>query len=226
MRRPLVLGLALVVSGCAGLDSSTPGVAPAPGRRGDGHREARAAPRVARDTDPVAAWETVQTRVRRGEAAGVLADAQRLAAAAEAAGDAGSAPTAHTAAAYAALRLSRLDTVLHEAGAAVAAGDEARDLPFTGTFVARARRFAGLALAQLGRPGDAERELLAALAAAQVARLGQPHIGTVSSINGSLALLAARRGDHDAAVRYPQDAVRMTETGIPGGPPARHPQSP
>src|SRR3989442_4740728 len=97
MRRPLVLGLALVVSGCAGLDSSTPGVAPAPGRRGDGHREARAAPRVARDTDPVAAWETVQTRVRRGEAAGVLADAQRLAAAAEAGRAAATGPAPHTA---------------------------------------------------------------------------------------------------------------------------------
>src|SRR3989442_14487190 len=180
MRRPLVLGLALVVSGCAGLDSSTPGVAPAPGRRGDGHREARAAPRVARDTDPVAAWEPVQTRGPRGGAAGVLADAQRLAAAAEAGGDAGSALTAHTAAAYAALRLSRLDTVLHEAGAAVAAGDEARDLPFTGTFVARARRFAGVALGQLGRPAEAERELLTGLATAKGARAGRPNLGMVS----------------------------------------------
>src|SRR5204863_113454 len=81
---------------------------------------------------------------------------RRLAAAATTAGDAGSALIAHTAAAYAALRLSRLDTVLREAEAAVAAGDKARDWPFTGTFVARARRFAGLALAQIGRPGDAE----------------------------------------------------------------------
>ena len=229
VRRWLVLALALALGGCAGIDSSAPapGPGPAPGRRGEGHRgmrEARAASSVARDTDPVATWETVQTRVRRGEAAAVLADTQRLAAAATTAGDAGSALIAHTAAAYAALRLSRLDTVLREAEAAVAAGDKARDWPFTGTFVARARRFAGLALAQIGRPGDAERELLAALAVAQVASLGQPHIGTVSSINGSLALLAARRGDHDAAVRYAEDAVRMTESGMRDGASARHPQ--
>src|SRR3989442_14372342 len=152
MRRPLVLGLALVVSGCAGLDSSTPGVAPAPGRRGDGHREARAAPRVARDTDPVAAWETVQTRVRRGEAAGVLADAQRLAAAAEAGGNAGSALTAHTAAAYAALRLSRLDTGLHQAGAAVAAGGRGPRPPLTAGLLARAARGGRGARRQARRP--------------------------------------------------------------------------
>src|SRR5207244_3282717 len=82
---------------------------------------------------------------------------------------------------------------------------EARDWPFTGTFVARTRRFAGLALAQIGRPGDAERELLAALAVAQVASLGQPHIGTVSSINGSLALLAAA-----AATMTPPCATQRT----------------
>jgi hypothetical protein len=218
----------MLLGGCAGIESVAPmpGAEPAPGRRGEGRRgmrDARPASRVARDTDAVATWETVQTRVRRGEAAAVLADAQRLAVAAETTGDAGTALTAHTAAAYAALRLSRLDTALHEAEAAVAAGDTARDLPFTETFVARARRFGGLALAQLGRPGDAERELLAALAVAQVAWLGQPHTGMVSSISGSLALLAARRGDHDAAVRYAEAAVSTMESGLRDGA-ARHPQ--
>jgi CHAT domain-containing protein len=170
------------------------------------------------------AWEAVQTRVRRGEAPAVLADAQRDAAAAEATGNHAAASVAHTAAAYAALRLSRLDVVLREARASVSAAEEAADWPGRQLFTARAHRFAAIALRRLGRPpGEAERELQAALAAALVADGGRPHVGIVSNVKSSLATLAAARGDHATAARYGEEVVGTLEHSVQEFRPGRNP---
>jgi CHAT domain-containing protein len=216
VRRAAATVLLLLVAGCAGTDAAPP-------RETRGrHASGRAAPSLDRGASAsLPAWEAAQARVRRGEAAAVLTESQRNAAAAEAAGDLVAAGQEHTAAAYAAVRLGRFDVGVREARAAVTALQARSDWIWADLVMARAHRFGGMAERQLGHLPEAQRELDAALAHAQVARRGRPHPPMTANIYASLAGLADARGDRAAGIRYAEESVKTIEADTRGSASAR-----